>query len=622
MFRKTSIFSSFLAVVCLAVVGGVAQPALADSRLSLSVSSQQVFFGTATTLTSSSQISDTSNYDWSQMRYEILALQSKGFEAVAGITQSTASACAGTVSNVVGSTRLCSHAFSSKRVVLNAPATSGITLTNTLKLTQLSGDSQSFRVRSWIDRNNNDVVDPYEPASVAVSITTVDPQKARAYLGFQVDPPRFSEGKIVASTTAGVGFGRSVGILDPALVSLKVQNCGLRGCETISGALTYNSYPQLLRWEFNTPIAFHWEGKQIVELFYNQNPDLSVLMASKTFEYKKQLPEGIKTEIVAQTGFSTSSTEMLLEGPSRLNTTVVKPSVSNFTYAATLIDKNQALIARREVYVFIDLSGVKTPSNVLVNGIKITSTTRDEVLLRRFTDAKGRLELKFAYPSASVAERIEIDVQVDGMRPYELAQAGSEEALVWDLDSSRNLSLFTNNDRGTSTEPITISGIVYTDDREVIREGAVIFSADDDIIVETPVSTLNPTGRVETVIRISNLAAEVGQGFVVGQILTSTGWVSSNVLISWEGHGSTVTANVLPIATDLKGLTNVDVGLRETTVSVFGLLPSDSVVVLKNSAKYSLKAVNGQASKVFYQTIASKYVVLVNGITVYSGTHK
>lgn len=622
MVKKTSGFIAAAALVSLVLVGAVSEPAQADSRLGLSASSQQVFFGTATTLTSSSQISDTSNYDWSQMRYEILALQSKGFEAVGAITQSTSSACAGTVSNVVSSTRLCSNAFSSKRVVLNAPTTSGYTLTNTLKLTQLSGESQTFRVRNWLDRNNNDVVDPYEPSSAPILITTVDPQKAKAYLGFQVDPPRFSDSKIVASTTAGAGFGRSVGILDPSLVSLRVQNCGIRGCETISGALTYNSYPQLLRWEFITPIAFHWEGKQIVELLYNQNSNLSVLMASKTFEYKKQLPAGIKTEIIPQTGFSTSSNDSSLAGPTRLNTTYARPSVTNFAYSATLIDKNKELIARREVYVFVDLSGVKTPTNVLVNGIRIANTARDEVLLRRFTDTNGRLELKFSYPGASVLESIEIDVQVDGMRPYEFAQAGSEEAFVWDLDSSRNLSLFANREIGSSTEPITISGIVYTDDREVITEGAVIFSADESLILETPVSSLNATGRVETIVRVSNLATEAGQGFVTGQILTSTGWVASTVLISWEDFGNKVTADVLPRATDLKGLTNVDVGLKATTITVFGLSSSDKVVVLKNSAKYALTVANGQASKVFAQGIVSKYSVAVNGVIVYSATHK
>lgn len=622
MFKKTTGFIASAAMISMVVVGGVAEPAQADSRLAIAASSQQVFFGTATTLTSSSQISDTANYDWSQMRYEILALQSKGFEAVGAITQSTASACAGTASNVVGSTRLCSNAFSSKRIVLNAPTTSGNSLTNTLKLTQLSGGSQTFRVRSWLDRNNNDVVDPFEPSSAPILITTVDPQKAKAYLGFQVDPPRFSDGKIVASTTAGVGFGRSVGIIDPSLVSLKVQNCGIRGCETISGSLSYNSYPQLLRWEFITPIAFHWEGKQIVDLVYNQNPNLTVLMATKTFEYKKQLPSGIKTEIIPQSGFSISSNDSSPSGPTRLNTTYAKPSVENFAYSATLIDKNQELIARREVYVFVDLSGIKTPTNVLVNGIRVASAARDEVLLRRFTDANGRLELKFSYPSASVLESIEIDIQVDGMRPYEFAQAGSEEAFVWALDSSRNLSLFTSSDRGSSTEPITISGIVYTDDREVVTEGALIFSADEDLVLETPVSSLNVTGRVETIVRVSNLAAEAGQGFVTGQILTSTGWVSSSILLSWEDYGSAVTASVLPMSTDLKGLTNVDVGLRATTVTVFGLSSSDTVEILKNSAKYVLKVTNGQASKIFPQAFTSKYSVAVNGVIVYTGTHK
>ena len=617
-------YLSFLTTILLTLVGLVTfleSPASADNRLTLTTSSNVVFFGSGATLTASTngQIYDYSNYIWASMRFEVIAANETPFDAKADVSQ-TSVQCAGVSSNIPGFGTGCTTEFSTRRIVLNANAsvTSSSSQTiNSIRLTQTSGTSQIFRVRGWVDRNSNEVVDPFEPATPAISITTVDPTKARTYLAFQVDPPRFADSKITASMGANVGKG--IGIIDPAKVTMKIHACGANGCVRVTGNLTFNSIQQIARYEFSTAVSFRSEGIYVVEMFYAQNATTTLLMHSKSFDYSKRLPNGVKTKIVAPTSVNTALSSPNNERPARTKVTSGAISTAELTYTAVFSDSDASLISNREVYVYLDMKDIKTPSQFLVDGVQVSNVVRDEVILRRFTDSAGQLELKFEYPVSTLLERLEVDLQVNGMRPYEFADPGSEEAFVWDISASRAVSLFSNKSAGSSVDPITLSAVVFTDRQELVTDGAVVFDSDEYLVLETPAGPIDSSGRVSTLVRISNLAPRTGQGYVSAQTISPTGIVTSKVLFSWTDFGKSVNVLAQPISKLFSLLTNISVTDKQATITIYGLTISDYVQICREKACYGATygASRAFATKTFAHKSIATYYVKVNNVEVF-----
>jgi hypothetical protein len=553
---------------------------------------------------------DYANYNWARMKFEVEARYSGAFTATAETTG---------VTGVWQPTT-----FSVKKVVLTSGATvtSASQTINSIRLTQTEGESQVFRIRSWLDRNGNDTVDPFEPTTGFASVSTIDPSKAKSYLAFQVDPPRFADSKISASI-GGNGVNK-VGIIDPSLVSMKVHTCGYDGCVRVTGSLTYNSMPQLVRYEFSTATNFRSDGTYVVELFYAQTPSNSILLDSETFEYKQKIPNQIETSLTFSPGVSTTKLTASSARAPRLSLTSGPLSIESFTYKAKFSDPDNALIANREVYVYLDMKDIKSPANFLVDGVQVSPVVRDEVLLRRFTDSSGEINLDFTYPDATLLERLEIDIQVNGIRPYEFSNPGSEEAFVWDIDGQRNLGLYVDKTAGTSIAPVTLNALIFTAQSELVTEGAVVFTPDKFLVLENGAGTIDAFGRVSTTIRVSNLAPKNGQGYVTAQTVTASGLVSNKVLVTWIDFGKAVTV-AAPTMTKLFGLlTNVAIVNKTATVTVYGLTSSDSVVICQKnrclSASYN--SARSVGTRVFPHIAGATYAVKVNGTQVFSRTYK
>ncbi len=609
-------------------------PAEADTRITISARTNIALYGSGSLISSSLGylnnaygVENYTAYNWATTKYEVEALSSGSFTAKAEVGQST-SVCngiTGTNSNI-WPTRTCITVFSNKRIVLNANASvtsQGSTLPS-MKITQVSGDAQIFRIRIWVDSNNNESVDVFEPASTYVSVSAIDPKLVKNYLNFQVEPPRFSEGKIVASI--GENVGTALNVIDPTLITVKVHACtySLTTCKRVNGSLTFNSMPQLLRYEFVASTELQNQGVYAIELVYQQDANTTLLLQSKNFDYTKQIPAGVKTQILPSANTKLISEQNKPNKQVKTEVTQANLSVTSFTYQANLTDADPKSIKNREIYVYLDLKEIKTPAEFLVDGVQVTSKARDEIVLKRTTDESGQLKLNFEYPNPTALERVEIDLQLNGIRTYELSQPGSIEAFVWNLDEKRSISIYSSASSGSSKEPVVLSSLVVTDRREIVPNSGITFTADEGIVLDFTSAVVDRPNVSEVTVRISNSAPESGQGYVSANAVSRSGIITAKVLVSWTGFGKEIKVSAPAIANMFKVLTSVEVGLKSTTVTVFGIVSSDRVTICRAksclSATYS--SAKGTYSRTISHTVTADYKVSVNNVVVYTGKHK
>ncbi len=588
MKKISALVSTFIVFATLALVSPTA--ANADSRLTASTSLKTVFLGTSSIVsTSASSVSEkTTSTDWNNLKHEVIATQRGVFTLKAEFSQKTGGVCNGTVTTPNAGSQVCTSVFSTKKNVLYTTYTSSSATTSSVTFTQTAGQSQMYRIRAWIDRNNNDQIDLYEPSSAIQTISMVDPSAAKSYLHFGVEPPRFTEGKVTASISSGTS--RAIEMMNPDLVTMKVHSCDLRFCERISGATTYNYHPQLARYEFTTAVPQVGLGTYAVEMFYRKDASSNVLMDTITFDYKTPTPMGVKTEVVAQSSTTVLDTGMSAGINPRLRTTMSAPGVGNFVYKAQFSDPNPSLIAGRPVFVFLNTIDLANLSQLRVNGVQISTTNKDQVILSRSTDADGLLTLNIQY-AGRAQEQLKIDIQINGMRPYEFANPGSEEAILWDVIEARNIALSASSSTGTSENPITLNANVFGPQGGAAVDGTVLFSGDSVFTFDTPVVPVSLGSSISTILRISNFSNETGTGFVYARTLSNGEWISAKLQISWKGYGLQVFVGSLPtdtITTPTPTITSsVVLKAGVIYVSVFGVSTSDSVLIVRNGYKYS-----------------------------------
>jgi hypothetical protein len=599
-----------------------AQPAIADSRVSGSVTGKTVFIGSPSTVSTTATLSDrAATAEWANFKYEVVAVQKASFSILAVYTQQNTAPCGGTTSSPSGSSVTCTVALTTTRNVLYATNAMGTgVFSNSVKITQTAGDSQLFRVRGWVDRNNNNQIDPYEPSTTVQSINTVDPQKAKAYYNFEVDPPRYTDGKVTGWIANGGASNKATDLMDPTLVTMKVHSCSLISCTRVSGATTYNYHPQLLRYEFSTAVPSLTLGTYAVELYYQQSPSINVLLDTRTFDYKSRAPLGVKTEIVPQGGTAEMPSGMSAGTIPSLKTTIAGPGLSAFTYKATFTDADKTLIANRAVYVIFNATDLVNSNQLRVNGLQVSSSNQDLIIIRRVTDANGVLTLNIQYPGRAL-EQLKIDLQVNGFRTYEFAYPGSEEAILWDTTPVRNISLSASGNTATSTSPFTLTAFVGGKLGGGAADGSVIFYGDSAFTFDSPVAPLGVGTSATSVVRISNFADETGTGFVYAQALSESGWITAKLQLSWKDYGNEVVvgeykAVVIPVSAPIATVTSKG---TYTYFSVTGLIPADVVIINRNGVLYSptFNVEHTTASRTF--TDGKKlmsYVISVNGKVV------
>lgn len=634
-FNLKKITAAILSTLSLSLMGLFAPDvASADNRLNISLSSEAVFLGSAATVTiSPSYLPDAANYNWGKFKYEVVAQKSSGFNAKADVYQSARQDCTGSFGTVSGVGQACSTSFTGQRTVFNGNLASSSTLSS-MKLTQIDGPSQVLRVRAWIDRDNDDLLSPYELSTAQISITTVDPKKAKAFLDFEVRPPRFADGTISASIASGFAKYKASSLIDPSAIVMKVYGCNEISCEAVSGQAAYNNHPSLLRYEFSSAVKFQYQGTYTVQLVYRQSQDNEVVLATKTFDYTLQLPSGITTEVVKDNESTLSSGSSSATRAPRQRITNADTSIVDFEYKLTLKDKNPKFVSSRTVYFFVDIKDIKKPKDLLVDGLQIAQVStpsggvltpsRDEIVLKRTTDANGLAVLRFSYLSPGPNERIEIDAEVNGIRPYEFAEPASEEVVVWEAAPPKTLDLYSSNNEGSSLSPVEITALALNSKGEPVTDGAVIFYADEGIQLDEVAPPLDDLGRSRTTLRISNHATKTGQGFIYGQILLPTGITTSKLAVSWTDYGRIFKVGGQPAEVIFRELTEVQINKTSTTITVSGLSLEDRVVFCKGTSCTGpiMKNINAKATRTWQRgKKTALYQVKINGVLVYSETH-
>lgn len=549
---KLKLFASTVAASIL-TLSGFSSPALADNRLTVSASSSIVLQGTQATFTpSATAVSENSSYDWTKFKWEISLVSGKVPGATAAVWQLSTSPCSGAVSGVSGGSRTCTSAITGSRTVLSAGATYANVGSATAKIIATSG-SGVYRLRVWLDRDGNDFIDPYEPASRSSSLQIVDPSQAKAFVNLQIDPPIVGKNTLRATVNPGsvVGAnGNLTGILDPSKLSIELTQCSPRSCSAVEGVTSWVPHPQLLNYEFSTSLELLPNSGYSAKLIYTKAPGERFILANRSFDYRSETPASLQTSVSAPSGLTAKTVLSDPFSAPRQKTNLADGPLSAFVYTATLKDKLGKPVVGKQVFVAFDLKDVLNPDGVLVDGQQIAPTSQDRVYLSRNSDSNGEVKLNVTYVNHGWLDRIGINALINGFQSFEFQGGAGEEVVVWDNAPSRIISMQFSKATSTNESNRFLTLRVAVSDREgrVTNGEKVIFGAESPLIIDEPIQILT-NGGASTNVRLNNILEESGSAKVTAQIVGESGLEEAEAIVSWTNYGASIVGSFIPTTT-------------------------------------------------------------------------
>lgn len=526
------------------VLSLISSPALADSRLGIGSSSSVVVHGTTATFTPHlSGVGESGNYDWARLKWDISPTVGQALVGTLSVWQLNTGTCQGTTSGPSGSYRTCNTALSGNRIVANAATTYANGASATAKINAVSGEA-TLRIRLWLDRNNNNQIDAYEPSSKVQLLQVLNPQNAKPFINFRMDPPIIGESTLRATVAAGSVIApnhSTSGIIDPSKLSIRLTQCKLNTCTQISGSTTWLDHPQLQEYEFVAQAPFDPASGFGAELIYAESPTETYVIGADSFDYRSAAPVALETTITAPQGLlSTSSTDLPHKAP-RQNTFLAGDSLTAFVYTARARDEQGNALVNQEVFVVFDLKDFAAPTSIVVNGMQLTSGAKDRVLLKRRTNSQGIVQLNISTPTHGWLDRIGIDLLVNGYRSWELPGDGAEQVLTWDGDGQRRIELVFSKESnlGSSDRFVTVKARVTDGSGRAINGEKILFGGHPDLIIKEPVQTLY-NGYAQVDVGLSNLVDESGTSFVTALIIGEGGSIQVSQKLSWEAYGETL----------------------------------------------------------------------------------
>ncbi len=528
-------------VVAVFMSGFAVQSASADSRITTVVDRPVVLMGTGATFSHYSSVGEASIYDWSQFKYELIALDNIAYKAAIDVVQPNSADCRGTVAPYGTASKICTTETSRVRSVFNVAASGGF-----LKIKAYAAKSLNFTVRAWLDRNGDDARDPYEPSSGLVKLQILDPVAAKAFVDFSLEPPHVGDQTITSwvSTASGTSI---LSLIDANLLSVEFLQCTSDVCTTITTTGQYASHPQLQQFEFKGTVNKIERGKYRARLFYKKSPTESIQFGEASYDYTGNTPIAMTTSITAGLGLAYMPGVSLPFAEPRQRTYYASADLNKFTYSAKIYDSNNNPMAGQEVFLYLDTKDIADPTQVYVDGVKVTNVSRDQIILRRVTLKDGSVTANIDVRSHNPGDRIEIDAQVSGLRSYEYSQKASEEVIIWPIDLTRSLSVSTTA-TADSGNLLNVSALIGAAPGENLAGEKVLFSARGPLIMGTAVSTLYYAGVVSTTIGLSNFAVGSGTELVTAQVLSGTGFVEGYIRVDWNAVGAKLTAKVITAA--------------------------------------------------------------------------
>jgi hypothetical protein len=528
-------------VVGLFMSGFAVQSASADTRLTVTIDRPVVLMGTAATFSHYSSVGEASAYDWSLFKYELTALDNIPYKATIDVVQPNSADCRGTVAPFGTASKICSTETSRVRSVFSVAASGGY-----LKIKAYAEKSLNFTVRAWLDRNGDDARDPYEPSSNLTKLQILDPAAAKPFVDFSMEPPHVGDQTITSwvSTASGTSV---LSLIDANLLSVEFLQCTSDVCTTITTGGGYASHPQLQQFEFRGTVNKIERGKYRARLFYKKSATESIQFGEASYDYTGNTPIAMTTSVTAGMGLAYMPGVSLPFAEPRQRTYYASADLNKFTYSAKIYDSNNKPMAGQEVFLYLDTKDIADPTQVYVDGVKITNVSRDQIILRRVTLKDGSVTAAIDVRSHNPGDRIEIDAQVSGLRSYEYSQKASEEVIIWPIDLTRSLSVSTSATAENGT-PLNVSALIGAAPGEQVSGEKVLFSARGPLVMGTAVSTLYYAGVVNTTIGLSNFAVGSGTELVTAQVLSGTGFVEGYIRVDWNAVGAKLTAKVITSA--------------------------------------------------------------------------
>lgn len=604
------------------LLGGAAN---ADNRLTFSASSSIVLQGTPSTFTPTvSAVSENSSYDWSNFKWEITPVLGTLSDATAQVWQLNTAPCDGSISGASGNNRTCTTALRENRTLVSAATTYASASSATLKIVANQG-SGVLRIRSWLDRNGNNQLDAYEPASTNATLQVLDPLQAKPFVNFQIEPPTLSVAALRAWVSSGsvIGGNNTIsGLVDPAKLSIQLNQCQATNCSAVSGSTTWVPHPQLLAYEFTSEQRIIPNSRFGAQLIYTKSSRERYVLATKEFDYTSQTPSHVQTSVSAPSGLVYKSGFKSPHSEPRQKTYLADGSLSTFVYTATLKDKFGYPVAGKQIFLAFDLRDVTNHEGILVNGQQISRVDQDLVYLSRVSDSEGKVTLNVTYSNHAWLDRIGIDAIVNGLHSWEFLGDGGEELVTWDNARNRVIGLSFSKASSTNESNKFLTAVASVSDKEgrATNGERVIFGGESPIIVDDAIQVIS-NGSASTNVRLSSILDESGSAVLRAQIVGDKGIVESQALISWTNYGETITGSVIPGASNA-GIAGALLGAsvkvsqgNQAVLSVPGTTQTAGVVFLVNGRKVTpIRTSKGLMRKIALAPASNSIKILVNGV--------
>ncbi len=548
-----------------------ASPVAAEPRIELKVSRQTVVTGSGTAISIQSRsVGESNSYSWSRFKFQ-LALDkgiSSGIRAV--IFQGSAGKCNGSLLTSDSNLRQCLEFVNNDRMIFSAGAAEDYINRTQLVLTSLIDRNFAGSVRAWLDLDNDDITDPYEPRSDLVDINFISTKEFQSFVDFSPEPILTNAKQSVAWFSQASGF-EAVGqglenIIDTSLVRAIAYACDPIGrCRSESSTGTFNNHPQISATKFEFPNIS--AGDKTVEYTLRYEPlsdvgfDLKKVTVTNGHDDLGQI-KTLMTGTDVQSYSGQDSPDPLFA--ERWHQIPVTRTLAN--YSATFLDKTGKPIVGREVDIRIDAHLLRTSVNLRIDGLRLTPAHRDQFWIKRKTNASGQITLRLENSLPYAWDSLAIEPVMQGIRPWEQSMGGKTERLVWQRSSASKLSI--GGTFNSSTGELSVVALVSSLTGTEFKPELVQFSTSGPLQVSQSVlrtfasrreSNGTWTGQAVNTVRISNAAEGVGTANVTATVRAGGKTFTAVLPVSWNASSRTLSTKQ----------TGIDSGY-ETQVSSLG----------------------------------------------------
>lgn len=539
-----------------------------DQRINLTSNRDLALSGTFVDLSSGSNVGEASSYDWSKFKFEIHNEGQSPATIAGSIMQASNAICPGQFSLEVSVLRVCDFEATEQRLIVGAPrtASSGYTL----KLTTLNKSAATIRVRSWLDLDGDNRVSAFEPTSQWRILNFIPAREARPFVNFTVAPPLLANRFMEATLNDGGNPLSGAGLFSlTSLGNLKVRlvSCDGFGCQSSFVTGTFNAHPQSGGYKF-TGQRTNWDtGRYRFELIYSPGNVDDYVLAEQDFDYLNRTVISVETSIETLENIRYVGPILNLVSPWQ-EAMKLDPTEKSFTYSARVIDAKGEPVIGAEVYLYVDIKEVSSQTSVLADGVKLQSTQKDEVILKRLADSDGRVEVVFSNANAKDRDIISIDMSTQGLKVTEFQGSGGREFAVWSQPKNARLELqggSSNNGIPTSLKVSMIGESGPVDDV------SIGFSANEPLLLERTSVKTGTNGVANNSLRLSHLATSSGSAMVTVFTVYEGKAVTASYKVIWDSKGASLEAIPIPQSETEGANQKLTIGSFKGYVAIYAL---------------------------------------------------